>query len=169
MGIGTTNPQTDLQILNANNSVITLGRSTSATGDNGAISFGKVVNSFPYSGAKSLDILNYSSGNINFYLEAGSIGVNTGDFHWHRRGNFDQLMTLTYQGSLGIGETQPNHNLHVVGTSTVTSNAFFGSNVDIKGDADVTGTLTVGTFSISSFTGNVTGNLTGNVLSLIHI
>ena len=163
VGIGTTNPQTDLQILNANNSVITLGRSTSATGDNGAISFGKVVNSFPYSGAKSLDILNYSSGNINFYLEAGNIGVNTGDFHWHRRGNFDQLMTLTYQGSLGIGETQPNHNLHVVGTSTVTSNAFFGNNVEIKGDADVTGTLTVGSFSLSSFTGDVIGNLTGNV------
>ena len=163
IGIGTANPATDLQILNANNSVITLGRSTSATGDNGAISFGKVVNSFPFSGAKSLDILNYSSGNINFYLEAGSVGVNTGDFHWHRRGNFAQLMTLTHQGSLGIGETQPNHNLHVVGTSTVTSNAFFGNNVEIKGDADVTGTLTVGTFSISSFTGNVTGNLTGNV------
>ena len=163
VGIGTTNAQTDLQIFNANNSVITLGRSTSATGDNGAISFGKVVNSFPYSGAKSLDILNYSSGNINFYLEAGSVGVNTGDFHWHRRGNFAQLMTLTHQGSLGIGETQPNHNLHVVGTSTVTSNAFFGNNVNIKGDADVTGTLTVGSFSISSFTGNVVGNLTGNV------
>jgi len=163
VGIGTTNAQTDLQIFNANNSVITLGRSASATGDNGAISFGKVVNSFPYSGAKSLDILNYSSGNINFYLEAGSIGVNTGNFHWHRRGNFDQLMTLTYQGSLGIGETQPNHNLHVVGTSTVTSNAFFGNNVNIKGDADVTGTLTVGSFSLSSFTGNVIGNLTGNV------
>ena len=163
IGIGTANPATDIQILNANNSVITLGRSTSATGDNGAISFGKVVNSFPYSGAKSLDILNYSSGNINFYLEAGSIGVNTGDFHWHRRGNFAQLMTLTHQGSLGIGETQPNHNLHVVGTSTVTSNAFFGNNVEIKGDADVTGTLTVGSFNLSSFTGNVTGNLTGNV------
>ena len=163
IGIGTANPVTDLQILNANNSVITLGRSTSATGDNGAISFGKVVNSFPYSGAKSLDILNYSSGNINFYLEAGSVGVNTGDFHWHRRGNFAQLMTLTHQGSLGIGETQPNHNLHVVGTSTVTSNAFFGNNVEIKGDADVTGTLTVGSFNLSSFTGDVIGNLTGNV------
>ena len=121
-----------MKIFNANNSVITLGRSASATGDNGAISFGKVVNSFPYSGAKSLDILNYSSGNINFYLEAGNIGVNTGNFHWHRRGDFDRLMTLTYQGSLGIGETQPNHNLHVVGTSTVTSNAFFGNNVNIK-------------------------------------
>ncbi len=163
VGIGTTNPQTDLQIVNANNSVITLGRSTSATGNNGAIGFGKVTGSFPYSGATSLDILNYGSGNINFYLEAGSIGVNTGDFHWHRRGNFAQLMTLTHQGLLGIGKTNPDHNLHVVGTSTITNNAFFGNNVEIKGDAEVKATLTVGSLNLSSFTGDVVGDLTGNV------
>ena len=165
VGIGTTNPQTDLQIVNANNSVITLGRSTSATGNNGAISFGKVNGSFPYSGATSLDILNYGSGNVNFYLEAGNIGVTTGDFHWHRRGNFSQLMTLTHQGFLGIGNTQPNHNLHVVGTSTVTGNSFFGKNVEIKGDANVTGTLTFGSATFGNINANrVTANLfTGNV------
>ena len=53
------------------------------------------------------------------------------DFHWHRR-HFDRLMTLTYQGSLGIGKTQPVNTLHVVGTSTVTSNAFFGNNVNVQ-------------------------------------
>ena len=163
VGIGTTNPQTNLQIVNANNSVITLGRSTSATGNNGAIGFGKVTDSFPYSGATSLDILNYGSGNINFYLEAGSVGVNTGDFHWHRRGNFAQLMTLTHQGLLGIGKTNPDHNLHVVGTSTITNNAFFGNNVEIQGDAEVKATLTVGSLNLSSFTGDVVGDLTGNV------
>ena len=162
-GIGLTNPASDLQIYNANNSVITLGRSTSATGSNGAISFGKVNGSFPYSGATSLDILNYGSGNVNFYLEAGSVGVNTGDFHWHRRGNYSHMMTLTQNGLLGIGNTQPINTLHVVGTSTVTSNSFFGSDISIAGDATVTGTLTAGTFSLSSFSGNITGNLTGNV------
>ena len=48
IGIGTTNPQTDLQIVQCKQfSYNFRKRSTSATGNNGAISFGKVVSSFP--------------------------------------------------------------------------------------------------------------------------
>ena len=163
IGIGTANPSTDIQIVNSGNSVITLGREGSATGNNGAISFGKETVGFPYSDANSLDIINYGIGNVNFYLEAGTLGATTGDFFWHRRGNFGRLMTLTHGGRLGIGVTQPANDLHVVGTSTVTSNAFFGNDVTIKGDVDIVGGLTVGSFSVSNLSANVTGNLTGNV------
>jgi len=163
IGIGTANPSTDIQIVNSGNSVITLGREGSATGNNGAISFGKETVGFPYSNANSLDIINYGIGNVNFYLEAGTLGGSTGDFFWHRRGNFGRLMTLTHGGSLGIGVTQPTNNLHVVGTSTVTSNAFFGNDVTVKGDLNVIGGLTFGSFSVSSLSANVTGDLTGNV------
>ena len=162
-GIGLTNPATDLQIYNANNAVITLGRATSVTGNNGAISFGKVDGSFPYSGETSLDILNYGTGNFNFYLEAGSVGGDVGDFHWHRRGNFARLMTLTHGGSLGIGNTQPVNTLHVVGTSTVTSNSFVGGNLNVVGDSTITGTLSAGTLSVTNLNSNLTGNVTGNV------
>ncbi len=162
-GIGLTNPSTDLQIYNTNNAVITLGRATTVNGNNGAISFGKVNGSFPYSGETSLDILNYGTGNFNFYLEAGSVGGDVGDFHWHRRGNFDRLMTLTHGGSLGIGNTQPVNTLHVVGTSTVTSNSFVGGNLNVVGDSTITGTLSAGTLSITNLSANLTGNVTGNV------
>ena len=163
VGIGTTQPVSDIQILKSGNSVITLGREGSATGNNGAISFGKETVGFPYSNANSLDIINYGIGNVNFYLEAGSVGVTTGDFFWHKRGNYSRLMTLTNGGKLGIGITQPTNNLHVVGTSTITSNAFVGNDFSVKGDVDVVGGLTVGSFSVSTLSANVTGNLTGNV------
>ena len=163
IGIGTTQPISDIQILKSGNSVITLGREGSATGNNGAISFGKETVGFPYSNANSLDIINYGIGNVNFYLEAGSVGVTTGDFFWHRRGNFGRLMTLTNGGRLGIGITQPINDLHVVGVSTITSNSFVGNDLSVAGDVTVVGGLTVGSFSVSTLSADVTGNLTGNV------
>ena len=163
IGIGTTQPISDIQILKSGNSVITLGREGSATGNNGAISFGKETVGFPYSNANSLDIINYGIGNVNFYLEAGSVGVTTGDFFWHRRGNYSRLMTLTNGGRLGIGITQPINDLHVVGVSTITNNSFVGNDLSVAGDVTVVGGLTVGSFSVSTLSADVTGNLTGNV------
>jgi len=158
VGLGITNPSTDIQIVNSDNAVITLGRATSATGNNGAIGFGKTSASFPYSNANSLDILNYGIGNINFYLEAGTPGISTGDFHWHRRGNYSRLMTLTNGGKLGIGITQPIDTLHVVGTSTVTNKAYFGNDVQVVGDVTAQ-SIDVQTLSISQLTGNLIGNV----------
>ena len=158
VGVGITNPSTDIQIVNSDNAVITLGRATSATGNNGAIGFGKTSASFPYSNANSLDILNYGIGNINFYLEAGTPGISTGDFHWHRRGNYSRLMTLTNGGKLGIGITQPIDTLHVVGTSTVTNKAYFGNDVQVVGDVTAQ-SIDVQTLSISQLTGNLIGNV----------
>ena len=159
VGIGTTNPSTDIQIVNPSNAVITLGRESSATGNNGSIGFGKVSPDFPYSGEKSLDIINYGTGNINFHLEAGTTGVGTGNFIWHRRKNFAQLMTLTYDSKLGIGITQPNHSLHVVGTSTVTSDLYVGNDVNVAGDINVVGGFSAGSFSITSLSANLVGNV----------
>tara|TARA_B100000965_G_scaffold192029_1_gene160273 strand:+ start:3056 stop:5305 length:2250 start_codon:yes stop_codon:yes gene_type:complete len=158
VGIGTTNPATDIQIVNPNNAVITLGRANSATGNNGAIGFGKVSGSFPYSDANSLDILNYGIGNINFYLEAGTPGVSTGNFYWHRRGNYNRLMTLTNAGQLSIGGTQPTTTLQVVGTSTVTNKAYFGNDVEVAGDVTTQG-LSATSLSISQLTANLVGNV----------
>jgi hypothetical protein len=169
IGIGTNNPIGDLQIKNATSAsilvtsdtqsaLISIGRSNSLESSNGVLRFGNTSGLFPYSDENSLDILNYSTGNLNFYLEAGTPGISTGNFYWHRRKNFSRLMTLTYDGNLGIAITNPSNTLHVVGTSTVTSNAYFGNNVEIVGNLNVDGFIFVD--SISS---NITGNLSGNV------
>tara|TARA_B100000131_G_scaffold1591_1_gene1677 strand:- start:3993 stop:5858 length:1866 start_codon:yes stop_codon:yes gene_type:complete len=166
VGIGTTNPIAQLQILSEKDtsndglSRIVLGRGKALAGNNGAIAFGNTSVSFPYSGGTSLDILNYGQGNVNFYLEAGSTGVSTGDFHWHRRGNYSRLMSLTYSGSLGIGITQPVNTLHVVGTSTVTNKAYFGSDVEF-GDNDISriGSITANSITVPSVSATLTGNV----------
>ena len=155
IGVGTTAPQANVHVKKAgissiqvssdtNESIITLSRGIDQQGTAGAIKFGNVSGSFPYSEPNDLDIINYTTGSVNSYLHAGSTaGINTGGFFWLRGKNIDQLMTLTYDKKLGIGVTIPVNNLHVVGTSTVTSNAFIGNNLTVKNDVTVAGDMSV--------------------------
>lgn len=83
---------------------------------------------------KNVDIINHDTGNLNYYLHLGSTaGINTGNFSWIYGQTSSELMTLTYQGNLGIGRTDPTETFEVVGTSTVTGNAFVGGTLEISG------------------------------------
>ena len=119
----------------------------------GALRYGNESGSFGYSTRKSLDLLNYDTGNINFYLDAGNQNTGIGSFHWHN-GSSTPLMTLNADGNLGIGITTPEYRLHVSGVSTFTGNVTCGNNLVVGNDLTVNG----------SFSSDVTGNLTGNVL-----
>ena len=66
-------------------------------------------------------------------------------------------MTLTYEGKLGIGITSPDHTLYVVGTSTVTQDAYVGGNLEVNGGLTINGT--------TSFTSTLEANLKGDILS----
>ena len=69
-----------------------------------------------YSSDKSLDLINYDTGNFNYHLSAANAGNVEGDFHWHKGINNTRLMTLTgIGGSLGIGITTPDSKLDVLG------------------------------------------------------
>ena len=136
-------------------STITIGTSESNIGVNGQIKYGnRNLGAFPYSNEESLDFINYGNGSINNYLQAGTVGVDTGSYFWHYK--TDVLAALTYEGNLGIGLTNPVHRLSVLGISTFTGDAHFNGNVTIDGTIDLS-TLS------ADLTGNVTGNLTGNV------
>ena len=68
-------------------------------------------------------------------------------------------MSLTYEGNLGIGLTDPTDRLHVAGLSRFVGEATFTSNVTIDGILSVNAANPIS----ASLTGDVTGDLTGNV------
>ena len=64
-------------------------------------------------------------------MDADNIGINTGDFHWHKGSNNSRLMTLTNNGKLGIGITLPEYALHVSGIATFTGAVYTLGNLTV--------------------------------------
>ena len=89
--------------------------------------------------ANTLDIINNDTGDLNFIIDGDS---NSGSGNFKFVDNVTERARLTNDGKLGIAITNPSHQLHVVGTSTVTSNAFIGGNLSVGGT--ITGTLALG-------------------------
>ena len=163
-GIDTTNAR--VQVLsNLGETTVTIGTSETVNGFNGQIRYGNRNLGFPYSDDQSLDFINYGNGSYNYYLQAGTVGLNTGNFYWHHKST-ERLMTLTYGGRLGIGITQPDHTLHVIGDSRVTGIATFESSVFIDGSLTID-SLSVDNLSSNTFTGNLEGNVNGTGISTV--
>jgi hypothetical protein len=171
IGIQTNTPQSDLHIFKTSDaslqvtgeteSTVILGRSLSKTTNTAGLRFGNTSGLYPYSSGASFDVINYDTGNLNHYLHYGNpTGINTGAFRWiYGKDATNPLMSLTYDGNLGIGKTNPSKALDVVG-----SGEFTGS-VDIGSNLTVSGSLSIGSLSIDTISADVTGNLTGNVNS----
>ncbi len=155
VGVGTDNPTTQVYVRQSgissvhvqsvsNEASISVARSDSSGKGVGKIRFGNSNLSYVYSTDQSLDIINYDDGNINHYLQYGSAGVGTGNFNWiYGQNPNTSLMTLTYDGKLGINQENPTSTLHVVGTSTVTGNSYVGGASTITGSLNVGGSLSV--------------------------
>ena len=161
IGVGTNSPSSDIHIRRTSTStlqltsdsaeaIVAVGRSTTLTGSNGALRFGNTSGLYPYSSTKSLDIINYGTGNINNYLTLGTPGVGTGNFNWFY--GLNPIMSLTYGGNLGIGVTNPTEKLKVAGIASISGSLFVEQNVNITQNATILGNLNVtGTASIGNF------------------
>ena len=171
VGIGSTLPTRSFEIITTetaaielvgSESIIILAEEKSGVGiadSAGVIRYGNSDDTF--------ELLNYTPGNFNFYLHAGGPGINTGRFGWVYGQDFNEVLSLTYDGLLGVGVTDPEHNLHVVGTSTVTGNSFIGGDLTVSGDLNVTGTTNVTVTLPSVFDGNV--NSTSGVSTFSNV
>ncbi len=92
-------------------------------------------------GGSDFTFENRTVGSFNFNLHSGGVaGINTGSFKWNNSYLSNEIMTLTYDGKLGINQDEPQHNLHVVGTSTITSDTYIGNDLYVNGKIGATGT-----------------------------
>ncbi len=194
IGVGTNSPSGDIHIRRTSTSrlqvtsdtaeaIVAVGRSTTLTGNNGALIFGNTSGLYPYSlGGNSLDIVNYSTGNLNYYLNYSGSGGSNGDFNWiYTPNGSNPLMTLTYEGNLGLGVTNPTNKLQVFGSAqvsslTITNDLYVSNtiNADITGTASTSTNVSGGTIDATSayisgittsfggFVGDLTGNVVGN-------
>ena len=149
IGVGTNSPSGDIHIRKSSASrlqvtsdnaeaIVAIGRSTTLTGNNGALIFGNTAGIYPYSDSRTLDIVNYDTGSLNYYLHYGSAGVGTGNFNWlYAPDSTNPLMSLTYQGNLGLGITNPTVKLQVSGIASVTS--LVSQNITATGSVVATG------------------------------
>ena len=161
-GVGTASPTTDFQVRKSNGSKIevvadsgvaqvSVGQTVGAGSSVGYIRYGSVN--------KGLEFINNDTGNVNMVLHNGPAGLGTGRFDWKYGQSNNELMSLTYDGKLGINQTVPINTLHVVGTSTVTSHAYVGGNLSVGGNISgtfnwpsiLTGTNLNNTSGISTF------------------
>jgi hypothetical protein len=145
IGVGTNSPSSDIHIRRSSQSrlqvtsdtaeaIVAVGRSTGLTGSNGALIFGNTSGIYPYSTEKTLDIVNYDTGNLNHYLSYGFGSVGTGNFNWlYGPDAVNPLMSLTYQGNLGIGVTDPSNKLDVDGSTIIRQD------LNVVGDIVATG------------------------------
>jgi hypothetical protein len=191
IGVGTnTEPQSDIEVKKSGISSISVISNNNIAfigiGTRGKIRTGNTDNYYLYSTTNSLDIINENTGNVNTYLNYGLPGVGTGNFNWiYGQIPYYPLMTLTYNGNLGLGITNPTTKLYVVGSSylagitTIDSILTVKNNLYVNGDAnfdksinspvinadnvDVTGIVTASGFTSGSNPVSIT--VSGNVLT----
>ena len=114
-----------------------------------------------------LDIMNYGTGNLNFYLNPSNIAGTTGGFYWHKE--TQRLMALTSAGNLGVGITNPTYKLQVNGTASVSGNVEFGDNLNVTNNVilGLNGRIGINS-TIPAEKLDVVGNIaaTGNIVSV---
>ena len=147
VGIGSAIPKSDLTIRKTSDASleivgesgqtkVSLGKSDTDGNESALIRYGNPDG--------SLNFVNYNPGSVNTFIHAGtSTGIQTGRFSWIYGQSNAELLSLTHEGKVGVGKTNPDFNLEVVGTSTITSDLGVGGNLEVDGNVTLTGSITL--------------------------
>ena len=173
IGVGTALPTSDIAVRkeflgtlevvsNKGLARVAVGQSVGVGQSSGMMRFGASDN--------TLDVVNNSWGNLNFVLHGGPAipvgspsGLTTGRWGFVYGQTNVERMSLTYDGYLGIGQTQPTFNVDVTGTGR------FTSNVTIGGNLTVTGNISGGTITLPSIISGSNLSVTTGVTTVSNL
>lgn len=148
VGLGSTTPNANLEVRSAANTLlevisntnqarIAIGQSTQNVGTANSSAVLRFGNS-----RRTFDIANNDQGSFNFIIHNGAkqSGVQTGRWGWIYGQTSTEVLSLTYDGKLGIGITNPDQSLHVSGNTFVSGGATIGGNLSVDGTLTISGT-----------------------------
>jgi len=127
----------------------------------GGLRFGGNIPNSPSSGLRDMDVVNYSPGNLNFYLHDGATeGGTTGAWRWVYGQLESVSMELSPQGKLSLQNLSPaDFSLEVTGLSAFSDTVSMASDLNVAGNSRFEGTVDIeGELSIDqvSFASTVT-------------
>ena len=153
VGLGTENPGKTLSIFKNANATIEVisetGQANVAIGQ--SVGFGNSSAQIRFGQQRdTLDILNNTVGGTRFisHNAFGSVGFNTGNWAFVYGQTGEERFSITWDGKVAVGNPLPTETFTVVGTSTVTSTAYVGGNLEVKGN------VTVGTIALPEYISN---------------
>jgi len=162
IGIGTVEPGKNLSIHQETGAaievvsdrgaaVVAVGQSVGYGNSSGQLRFGFQ--------SRTLDLINQTTGGFRFlsHNAFGSGGIGTGNWAFVHGQTGVERMSLTWDGKLGIGNPSPVETLTVVGTSTVTSTAYVGGNLEVVGN------VSVGSIALPDIVTNTNFNITSGI------
>lgn len=165
IGVGTALPTSDIAVrkeyLATAEVVSEKGQARVSVGQSVGVGQSTGMMRFGYS-ANTFEVVNNSWGNLNFVVHGGPaipngvVGQSTGRWGFVYGQTNAERMSLTYDGYLGIGNTQPSYNLDVTGTGRFTSNVTVGGNFTVTGNISG-GSFTLPSIIVSSNLYNTTG------------
>ena len=140
LGIGINNPKrivdiystgiATVDVVGKKSAMIQIGQNynvTAGIGESvGIIRYGSVD--------KGFEFINSDPGDFNCFIHSGNfVGVDTGNFNWIYGQTNEKLMSLTYDGKLGINKPDPDVQLDVVGFASITGDLRVIGNIEIDG------------------------------------
>ncbi len=142
VGLGTENPGKTLSILKNANAAIEVisetGQANVAIGQ--SVGFGNSSAQLRFGQQRdTLDIVNNTVGGTRFisHNAFGSVGFNTGNWAFVYGQTGEERFSITWDGKVAVGNPLPTETFTVVGTSTVTSTAYVGGNLEVVGSVTV--------------------------------